>query len=114
MARYTILNNLLNHQPVPEDGILTRQLFEDDHVRAVLFTFSKGQCLSEHTASSPAILHFLKGDATVTLGDDTLNAKSGTWIHMEADLPHSITTKSDVVMLLVLFKSGEKVKPGTI
>ena len=109
MPDYTIIDNLLKHQPVPKEGILTRPLFEDDHVRAVLFTFSKGQFLSEHTASSPAILHFLDGDALVTLGNETMNVRAGTWIHMKTGLPHSIETKSSVTMLLLLIKSPKEI-----
>ena len=108
MPDYTAIDNLLEHQPIPDKGILTRQLFEDEHVRTVLFTFSKGQCLSEHTASSPAILHFLDGDALVTLGNETMNVHAETWIHMKTGLPHSVKTKSKVVMLLVLIKTERR------
>ena len=52
----------------------------------------------------PAILHFIKGEATLTLGDDTVEAQPGTWIHMPANLEHSVHTKSPVVMLLLLLK----------
>lgn len=110
MPDYTTIENLLKHQPVPEDGILTRPLFEDEHVRAVLFTFSKGQCLSEHTASSPAILHFLDGDALVTLGNEARNVCAGAWIHMKTGLPHSVEAKSSVTMLLLLIKSQHGIK----
>lgn len=110
MPDYTAIENLLKHQTVPEEGILTRPLFEDEHVRAVLFTFSKGQCLSEHTASSPAILQFLDGDALVTLGNETINVCTGTWIHMKSGLPHSVKTKSSVVMLLVLVKTPHGIR----
>lgn len=99
---FTIVQDPLKHQPIPDDGILTRQLYEDEAMRVVLFTFSKGQRLSEHTASSPALLHFLSGDATVTLGQESFEARSGTWVRMDPGLPHSIVTRSPVAMLLVL------------
>ena len=38
----------------PEDGILSRTLFNDDRVKAVVFGFGKGEELSEHTASTAA------------------------------------------------------------
>ena len=88
----------------PVDGTLTRTLLNNDHVKVVLFGFSPGQELSEHTASKPAILHFLSGEASVTLGDETIEAKPGTWIHLAANLPHSIRTKSAVLMELQLLK----------
>ena len=109
MPGYTIVQDPLKQQPIPEDGILTRQLFEDEAVRVVLFTFSSGQHLSEHTASTPALLHFLMGEATVTLGQYSFQAAPGTWVRMDAGLAHSIVTKTPVVMLLVLLKGvGEK------
>jgi quercetin dioxygenase-like cupin family protein len=98
----------LTRQPIPEDGILTRQLFEDETMRAVLFTFSAGQRLSEHTASMPALLHFMEGEAVITLGRDTVEARPGTWVRMDPGLAHSIVTKAPVVMLLVLIKAVGK------
>ena len=102
---YALIGDLANHQDIPADGILTRTLCDNDHVKAVLFTFSEGQELSEHTASMPAILHFVRGEASLTLGDEPLEASAGTWVHMSAGLKHSIRTKSPVVMLLLMVKS---------
>ena len=110
MSGYTIVQDPLQQQPIPEDGILTRQLFEDETIRVVLFTFSKGQRLSEHTASTTALLHLLSGEATMTLGTDTIEARPGTWVRMDAGLAHSVVTKSPVVMLLVLLKGLGKNK----
>ena len=50
-------------------------------------------------------MHFLTGEADVTLGTDQVTAHPGTWIHMPARLPHSIRTKTPVVMLLTLLKT---------
>jgi quercetin dioxygenase-like cupin family protein len=91
-------------QEVPEDSILSRALYEDDRVKAILFNFAPGQELSEHTASVPAILHFLDGEARLVLGEDEKVAKPGTWIHMPARLSHSIFAKSQVTMLLYLLE----------
>jgi quercetin dioxygenase-like cupin family protein len=60
--------------------------------------------LSEHTASMPAVLHFLQGEAGLTLDDDTVEAKPGTWVHMPKGMRHSIQAKTPVVMLLLLMK----------
>lgn len=103
---YTLVQDIAAHQDIPEDGILTRTILDNDHTKVVLFTFSKDQELSEHTASKPAILHFLQGTAELTLGDDALTATAGTWVHMPAKTPHRIRTQSPVVMLLVLIKQG--------
>ncbi len=104
---YALLHHLDEHQPVPTDGILTRKLYEADHVKAVLFTFAPGQELSEHTASMPAMLYFIRGEADVTLNDDRISAAPGSFIHMDAHLKHAIRAKTDVTMLLILFRSAK-------
>ncbi len=101
---YTHIIDLAKEVEPPEDGILTRTLFNDDDVKTVIFGFGQGEELSEHTASMPAILHFISGEATLTLGDDTVEAQPGTWIHMPPELKHSVQTKRPVVMLLLLLK----------
>ena len=101
---YTHVLDLAKEAQPPEKGILSRTLFNDDRLKAVIFGFAQGEELSEHTASMPAVLHFLQGEAALTLGDDKHEAKPGTWVHMPAGLKHSVQAKSPVVMLLLLLK----------
>ena len=101
---YTHILNLVKEAEPPRDGILSRTVFQDDQLKAVLFGFGQGQELSEHTAAKSAMLFFVKGDATVGLGSDVHDAQPGTWVHMPANLKHSIKAKTPVVMLLVLIK----------
>ena len=101
---YTHISDLAKEVQPPDKGILSRSLFNDDRLKVVLFGFAQGEELSEHTASMPAVLHFLQGEARLALGDETLEAKSGTWIHMSTGLRHSIHAKTPVVMLLLLTK----------
>ena len=101
---YTHVLDVAKEAQPPEKGILSRTLFNDDRLKAVLFGFAQGEELSEHTASMPAILHFLQGEEKLTLDDDTVEAKPGTWVHMTKGLRHSIQAKTPVVMLLLLLK----------
>lgn len=50
------------------------------------------------------MLFFVKGEATVGLGEDVRQAQPGSLVHMPAGLKHSIQAKSATVMLLVLLK----------
>lgn len=104
MTPYTHILDLAKEAEPPRDGILSRTVFQDDRIKAVLFGFGQDQELSEHTAAKPALLFFVTGEASVGLGDDTQEAKAGTWVHMPANLKHSIKAKTPVVMLLVLLK----------
>jgi quercetin dioxygenase-like cupin family protein len=103
---YTHILELAKAVEPPDKGILSRTLFNDDRLKAVLFGFGQGEELSEHTASMPAVLHFLQGEAKLTLGDDTVEAQPGTWVHMPTGLRHSIQAKTPVVMLLLLLKEA--------
>ena len=64
----------------PPNSILSRTIYQDDSIKAVLFGFQPGQELSQHTASVPAILQFVKGDAKVVLGQEHQSAQAGTWV----------------------------------
>jgi quercetin dioxygenase-like cupin family protein len=90
----------------PDDGIISRTIYNDESLKAVAFGFGIGQELSEHTASTSAVMHFLRGEADVTLGNQQMQAREGTWIHMPPSLPHSILAKTPVVMLLLLLKKS--------
>lgn len=89
----------------PTKHVQGRALYTDDHVKVLAFPFDTGQSLDEHTAPHPAMLHFLEGEADVTLGDDAVEARAGTWIHMAPDLPHSIRARTPVLMLLFILRS---------
>ena len=101
---YTHFLDLAKEVEPPADGILSRTIFQDDKLKAVAFGFAEDQELSEHTAAKPAMLFFVKGEASVGLGDDVQEAQAGTWVHMPANLKHWIKVKTPVVMLLVLLK----------
>ena len=84
-TNYTHFSDLAKEVQPPDKGILSRTLFNDDRLKTVLFGFAQGE-------------------ARLTLGDDTLEDKPGTWVHMPAGLKHSIKAKTPVVMLLLLLK----------
>ena len=101
--KYTYIKNLIEQLPeIPPDSIVSRTYYEDKNTKAILFGFAPGQELSEHTASRPAILHFVTGEAQVSLGKDVYEVKPGAWVHMPPNLSHSIKAKTKLVMILLL------------
>jgi quercetin dioxygenase-like cupin family protein len=103
MTPYTFIPSLSTYlTEIPPDSILSRTFYTGDGMKAILFGFAAGQELSEHTAARPAILHFLSGEARLTLGEDEMEAHPGAWVHMPAKLPHSVYAKTEVTMLLLL------------
>ncbi len=102
---YTYLPSLLEQIPdILPDSIISRTIYDDDQVRVIIFAFAEGQELSEHTSAQAAILHFVKGEADLKLGNDSQTAKTGTWVRMPPNLPHSIYAKTSLWMLLLMLK----------
>ncbi len=100
---YFHVDDVLAQLPeIAPDSIVSRTFFSDQGVKVILFGFAAGQELSEHTASKPAILHFLQGSARLTLGGDETTAEPGAWVHLPPNLPHSVYAETTVAMLLYL------------
>jgi quercetin dioxygenase-like cupin family protein len=101
---YTWLELLQSAPQVPADGILSRTLFEDAQLKVVWFGFGAGQELSEHTASMPAVIQILSGEAQVSVGGDVHAARPGSWVHLPAHLPHRVRAHTPLILLLLLLK----------
>jgi quercetin dioxygenase-like cupin family protein len=91
-------------QDIPADSIISRTFYSDAQMKAILFGFAAGQELSEHTSAQTAILHFIRGEADLTLGSEKMTARAGTWVHMPPQLSHSILAKTPVLMVLLMMK----------
>jgi quercetin dioxygenase-like cupin family protein len=100
-------NIALEAGEIPPDSILSRTLYADEQVKVILFGFAQGQELSKHTASVPAIIHILQGQARLTLGGDSKEAGPGTWVRMRAGLQHSVFAESPLLMLLLMLTGSE-------
>ena len=102
---YTFLANLQKEIALPEKGILSQVIHKDDYVNVTLFGFAAGQELSAHSAPTPAVLYFLEGEAEVQLGKDKVSAQPGSFVYMPPMLPHGISAKTALRMLLVQMKA---------
>jgi quercetin dioxygenase-like cupin family protein len=86
---------------------VSRQVYADAHVKVTLFGFAPGQELSEHTASRPAVIQVIAGTGTFGLGSDVVEVGPGSWAHMDAHLPHTVTAATPLVLLLTMFRSAD-------
>lgn len=106
MSDYTLIPALEELIDVIQpDSIVSRTFHRDRQFKTILFGFDAGQELSEHTSSQAAIIQIVKGDATVTLGEDTHELTAGAWVQMPPRLKHSITAKTPLLMLLLMFET---------
>ncbi len=102
----TVFGDLAAEVEIPPNGTLSRVLYKDDHIRLVVFAFDSGQELTSHTAAVAAIVEVIRGRLRVGLGDDEVELAPGSWVHMPADLRHSVMAIEPSVMLLTMLKGS--------
>lgn len=90
---------------IPPDSIVSRTIVSEPGVRVILFGFAAGQELSEHTVARPALIHVLRGSATLTAGGQPHEAGPGAMLVMQPNLPHSVVAREEVVLLLYLYSN---------
>ena len=107
VPNYSVIDSLTNAIEIPKDGTLSRTIRRDDRVKVVLFGFSGGQELSQHTAAVPAMIEIVQGEVRLTLDGDEKELTAGSWVFMEANVPHAVYAKTDTVMLLTMLTAAE-------
>jgi len=86
------------------NGIVSRTLLRTTNSRVVLFGFSEGQELTEHTSTQDAVVQILSGECEFTLGGTAHIAKAGDFIYMPPNLAHAVKATTQFSMLLTLSK----------
>jgi len=96
--------NLKEMVEFAKQGTVSKTIIDNDKTKIVLFAMAKDQSLSEHTASTPAVIQVLDGTASVQLGKELYEAVPGTLIYMPPNLPHAVEAREDLVFLLTLIR----------
>lgn len=92
---------------IQEEATVSRTVMSVEGANVVLFTFDKGQELSEHTAAMPVFVQVLNGRLEVTGGDETVELVPGELVHFTTRLPHAIRALEPSVMTLTMI-TGSK------
>jgi quercetin dioxygenase-like cupin family protein len=86
-------------------SIVSRTIIDKPTGTLTLFSFDKGQGLSEHTAPFDAMVYVIDGEAEVTIAGKPLLVKKGEMVIMPANQPHALRAVSRFKMMLVMIKS---------
>ena len=86
------------------NGIVSRTLLRTSATRVVLFGFSEGQELTEHTSTQHALIQILSGECDFSLSGKVHALKSGDFLYMPPNAPHAVKATKQFSMLLTLFK----------
>jgi quercetin dioxygenase-like cupin family protein len=101
-------------EPIPLDSlvavapaaIVSRTLLQKDTGTITLFSFDRGQGLSEHTAPFDAFVQVLAGELELTIGGVPIRARAGEAVIMPAHVPHALQAPEPARMLLVMIRTG--------
>ena len=98
----TDLSDIASMIQINEEATVSRTVMHAEGVRLVLFSFDKGEILSEHTAAMPVILHTLEGDGR------TVVLRPGDVIHFGTRLPHAVRALEPSKLALYMLDRRER------
>jgi quercetin dioxygenase-like cupin family protein len=86
-------------------GILSKTVLKKETGNISLFSFAKGEALSEHTAPFDAMIQVVDGKAEVIIGGKPFILEAGQTIIMPADITHAVKAVEKFKMVLTMIKS---------
>lgn len=96
------LDSMLDFQ---EGSVVSRALISKDVGTVTLFSFDKGEGLSEHTAPFDALVYVFYGEAEIIISSESFVLKKGQMIIMPANEPHALKALEKFKMMLIMIKS---------
>lgn len=84
---------------------VSRILSKNKNGNTTLFSFDKGQGLSEHTAPFDAMVVIVEGSCKITIGGKPFELAEGQMIIMPANVPHALEATEAFKMLLIMIKN---------
>ena len=99
-----VVLNLASLVEYSEGGVVSKQLIKSPAGNVTLFSFDKGEGLSEHRDTFDAIVQVLEGVVDIVLDGKTFTLKTGESIVFPANAPHALTAVEKFKMLLTMMK----------
>jgi quercetin dioxygenase-like cupin family protein len=98
-------SNLAGLVEYSSGSIVSKTLVDRKTGTITLFAFDEGQGLSEHTAPFDAVVQIVDGEGKLTVGGKPVRARTGDFVIMPANVPHSVKAVKRFKMLLVMIRS---------
>jgi quercetin dioxygenase-like cupin family protein len=86
-------------------SVVSRTLLDKKTGTLTLFSFAKGQGLSEHTAPFDALVYILDGEAEIRISGKPFLLHTGEMIIMPANEPHALKAIKRFKMMLIMIRS---------
>jgi quercetin dioxygenase-like cupin family protein len=86
-------------------AVVSREVISGKAGTVTVFSFDKGQGLSEHTAPFDALVYVIDGEARIAISGRSHRLTAGQMIIMPAKEPHSLKAVKRFKMMLVMIRS---------
>jgi len=87
-------------------AVISKTLLKKESGNITLFSFDKGQGLSEHTSPFDAVVHVVEGEGAFIIDGEMKTAREGEMIIMPANIPHDVqAAEQPFKMLLTMIRS---------
>ena len=86
-------------------SVVSREIINQKTGTVTVFSFDKGQGLSEHTAPFDALVYVIDGEAEIMISGRSHRVTGGQMIIMPAKEPHSLKAVKRFKMMLVMIRS---------
>jgi quercetin dioxygenase-like cupin family protein len=87
-------------------GIVSKTVLKKQTGNISLFSFDRGEALSEHTAPFDAVIQVVDGTSEITIGGTPYIVKAGETIIMPANISHSVKAVEKFKMVLTMIRSN--------
>jgi quercetin dioxygenase-like cupin family protein len=88
-----------------DGGIVSKTVIKKETGNISLFSFDKGEALSEHTAPFDAMIEVVDGKGEIIIGGKSNILDTGQTIIMPANVPHAVKAVERFKMVLTMIKS---------
>ena len=98
--------NLKDEIAYADGAVISKTLLKKETGNITLFSFDKGQGLSEHTSPFDAVVQVVEGEGAFIIDGEMMTAKEGEMIIMPANIPHDVqAAEQPFKMLLTMIRS---------
>jgi quercetin dioxygenase-like cupin family protein len=89
-----------------EGGVISKTVLKKQTGNISLFSFDKGEALSEHTAPFDAMIQVVDGKGEIIIGGGSFILETGQCIIMPANITHAVKALEKFKMVLTMIKSN--------
>ena len=87
-----------------DGGVVSKQVLKNEAGNITLFSFDKGEGLSEHSTPFDALVEVLEGTVEITIGGEKSVLSEGQSVILPATVPHAVLAVEKYKMLLTMIK----------